>query len=366
VGLASPALHMQREGTLVRKHLLRAALGLTTAALVGGTLAAPAQAATGRATSAGDWLESQLTDGIVHNDQFDFDDIGLTLDFFLALRKLGVHPEARDAILTAVEPQVGGYVGTGGEAYAAQYGKLLTAVQMGGLAPGDYAGGSLATELRSLVRTEGRRTGQAVDRSDFGNFTETIGQSFVVRAFGLEGRMRMARLTTAHLLRQQCKGGFFRESMKTTVTCQAGRAKGVSAPSVDATAFGVEALRTARRAGVKGLGDDIDDALRWLRKVQNRNGSFTGNGVPNSNSTGLAASVLAGRFDAAAKRAATWLSRRQVTARNSAGTPLAGEVGAVAYDVAGFRTGKADGITVSSRDQWRRATAQASVGLDAL
>jgi hypothetical protein len=351
----------------VRKHLHRAALGLTTAALLGGALTTPAHAATGRATSAGTWLESQLTDGIVHNDQFDFDDIGLTLDFFLALQELDLEPAAREEILTAVEPQVGDYVGTGGEAYAAQYGKLLTAVQLGGRSADEYAGGSLPTELRSLVRTEGRRAGQAVDRSSFGNFTETIGQSFVVRAFALEGRMRMARLTTAHLLRQQCTNGFFRESMKTTVTCQAGRSKGVSAPSVDATAFGVEALRTARRAGVTGLGDDIKEALRWLSRKQNRNGSFTGNGVPNSNSTGLAALVLDGtKYDGAAKRAARWLSKRQVTAGNGAGTPLAGEVGAVAYDVAGFRTGKDEGITVTTRDQWRRATAQASVGLDAL
>ncbi len=349
----------------MRKHLHRAVLGLTTAALLGGTLVTPAQAATGRAGSAADWLAGELTDGIVHNDQYDFDDVGLTLDFFLTLRDLRVKRAVRSEILDAVEPLAGSYVGTGDEAYAAQHGKLLTAVQLGGGNPRTYADGTLVSTLRSLVRTEGRRAGRASDRSVYGNYTETIGQSFVVRAFALDRRKRLTGLTTDYLLRQQCKGGFFRESMTGSLNCQGGRAKGVSAPSVDATALAVEALWTARRAGVKGLGDDIRDALRWLRKAQNRNGSFTGNDVPNANSTGLAASVLVhSDYPGAARRAARWLSRRQVTAANSAGTPLRGEVGAVAYSTPAYRDGESEGITVTSRDQWRRATAQAALGLN--
>jgi hypothetical protein len=367
---------MQREGTPVRKHINgtvrkhfhRAVLGLTTtAALLGGSLTAPAQAATPEADAAGDWLAGQLTGGIAYNEQFDFDDIGLTLDVYLALQELGVRPGAQDRILDAVEPQVGGYVGADGEAYAAQYGKLLTAVQLGDRRPGRYAGGGLFATLRTLVKDDGKRAGRASDRSEFGNFTETIGQSFVVEAFALAGRLPLAKSTTGYLLKQQCDRGYFRESMKGSLTCQGGRSKGVGEASVDATAIAVEALRTARRAGVKGLRDDIRDAHRWLRDAQNRNGSFTGNDVPNANSTGLAASALAhSAYPAAARKAARWVSRRQVTASNSAGTPLADEVGAVAYSTSTFRAGESDGITVTTRDEWRRATAQAAAGLNAL
>jgi hypothetical protein len=351
----------------VRKHLQRAVLGLATAALVGGTVTTPAHAATDRAELAADWLAGELTDGIVHNEQYNFDDIGLTLDFFLALDELEVKPGVRDRILDAVEPQVEGYVGTGGEAYAAQHGKLLTALQLGERGLGEYAGGGLFATLRSLVQEDGRRAGRASDRGQFGNNTETIGQSYVVEAFALAGRMPLAKSTTGYLLKQQCDKGYFRESMKGSLTCEGGRSKGVGASSVDATAIAVEALRTARRAGVKGLRNDIRDAHRWLRNVQNRNGSFTGNDVQNSNSTGLAAAALAhSAYPGAARRAARWLTRLQVTEGNSAGTPLTDEVGAIAYTKSELRAGESDGITVTTRDQWRRATAQAAAGLDAL
>jgi hypothetical protein len=352
----------------VRKHLHRAVIGLTTtAALVGGSLVSPAHAATAEADLASDWLAGQLTDGIAYNEQFDFDDIGLTLDFFLALHDLSAKPGVRNQILDAVESHRGAYVGTGSEAYAAQHGKLLTAVQLGDRGPGRYAGGGLFATLRSLVQKDGKRAGRASDRSEFGNYTETIGQSYVVEAFALAGRKPLASSTTGYLLRQQCKKGYFRESMKGSLNCEGGRSKGVSAASVDVTAIAVEALRTARRAGVKGLNDDIRDAHRWLRNAQNRNGSFTGNDVQNTNSTGLAAAALAhSPYPAAARKAANWLTRFQVSASNSAGTPLADEVGALAYDRAAYVTGTAEGITVTTRDQWRRATAQAAVGLNAL
>jgi hypothetical protein len=353
----------------VRQHFLRRALlGLTTAAvLTGGSLVAtPAEAApTKRADAAADWLHRQLNDGLVHNGQFNLDDYGLTLDFFFAFKQLGVKPRARSHILAAIEPQVGKYVGTGGVLGAAQVGKLLTAVQSDGVDPRSYAGGNLFKRLNGLVNRDGRRAGRAVDEGGR-NFTETIGQAYVVRAYAL-GHRRLTRLTTGYLLKQQCRGGFFRESMKHSLTCQSGRGEGFSHSSVDATAFAVIALKEARRAGVGRLRDDIRDALRWLRDHQNRNGSFTGNGTPNSNTTGLAASVLAdSRYTGAARRAAEWLTGLQVTHRNAGGTPLAPAVGAVAYDRAGFRAGLQDGITVRSRDQWRRATAQAAAGLDAL
>ena len=61
------------------------ALGLTAGATT------PASAAAGRPA---DWLESQLTDGLVHNDTYDFDDYGLTADTGMALAAIGGHRPA--------------------------------------------------------------------------------------------------------------------------------------------------------------------------------------------------------------------------------------------------------------------------------
>lgn len=352
----------------------RALLGLTTTALIagGGIVSAPAsadEAPTARADAAADWLKSQLTDdGIAYNKQFDFDDLGLTLDFVLAFEELDVRAGARERSLDALETRVGDYVGTGGETYAAQLGKLLTAVQRNGIEPAQYAGGKLVGRLGTLVIRKGRQAGRAVDASQFGNYTNTIGQSFVVEAFARDDH-QLTGLTTSFLLKQQCNAGFFREGMDSAdFTCQTGRATGVSDPSVDATAFAITALKAARRSGVDGLTGDIREGLRWLRDHQNDNGSFTGNGVPNANSTGLAATVLHhSRYDGAADRAAEWLRRRQVSGKDARTSAFGrSAVGAVAYNGATFKQGAADGITVETRDQWRRATAQAAAGLDAL
>ena len=40
-------------------------------------------------TAAGTWLSGELTNGLLHNDQYDFDDIGLSVDAALAELALG-------------------------------------------------------------------------------------------------------------------------------------------------------------------------------------------------------------------------------------------------------------------------------------
>jgi hypothetical protein len=361
----------------MNRHVRRALLGLTsvatsTALVAGAGFSAPASAAVSpQSKAAVDWIAGELDNGIVHNEQFDFDDIGLTLDVLLGYHELKARPAVRELVVDAVEQHADAYVGTGTESYAAQLGKLLTAVQQEGVRPSQYGSGNYLKRLQDRIRTKGKQAGRAVDASDFGNFTKTIGQSYVVQAFALAGRGKYLRPTTAFLLKQQCKAGFFREDVVSKdFTCDTGRAKGQSAASVDATAIAVMGLEAARRAGVKGLGDDIRDARTWLVKRQRANGSFVGNGTPNSNTTGLAAWVLADSkakaHERAALKAARWIRALQVTAGNAGGTPLAGDRGAVAYDAAAFRAGRTDGIDTLTEDQWRRATAQAMVGLDAL
>src|SRR5205085_3969994 len=94
-------------------------------------------------------------------------------------------------------------------------------------------------------------------------------------------------------------------------------------------------------------------AAAWLASHQRTNGSFIGGtttATPNANSTGLAGWALATVHDcAAAQRAAAWVAGLQV-GRQTSGSKLAGQRGAIAYNRAGFRAGERDGITADTFD----------------
>lgn len=381
------------------KHVRRATLALTTTALLSTGLAGSAHAAdrpTPRASVTAAWLADQLGgDDLVHSEYQDFEtgdwvgytDYGLSLDFFYAFDGLGIKRAVRHDILDAIEAQVGSYIGTGSNAYAGAIGKLLTAVEAQGRDPFAYSDEDLVAKLVGLVHTaddsQKGRASDAYDASDpyAGDFSNTLGQSFVVRA--LTGvKSSVADETTEFLLKQQCEAGYFRLYMESSDhTCDSGTAS-ESGPSVDATAAAVVALLEVERAGVP----DVDQAAlrgavvaagRWLVSQQKRSGAFTdgtgGTGdtptpAPNANSTGLAAQALA---DLGKKRAAAdsahWLGSLQVTKRRVRATAFARrDLGAVAFSKAALREGKDEGITRDVRYQWRRAAAQAAVALDSL
>jgi hypothetical protein len=363
----------------VLRSVRRAALGLTTTvALTAGLLAPSASAAqpTGRADAAADWLVGQLENGLMVSEYQDqdgdwvsFTDYGLTLDVDLALRDLGIKARKRQRILGTVERHVGEYVGTGATRYAGQLGKLLTAVQLDRIAPASYAGGTLVRQLENRVHVaRDSERGRAKDAGGT-DYSNTIGQSFVVRALSMAGS-NLADETARYLLRQQCPGGYFAGTLGSTdTTCDSAAGPGTG-PSVDATALAVRALIVADRRDVvrhRRIHRALVAAETWLVRKQRDGGAYTADGIPNANSTGLAAAALAalgrkGRADLAAE----WLAARQVTRALAQDGALGGERGAVAYDRAGFRDGVANGISRASRDQWRRATAQAAFGLDQL
>jgi hypothetical protein len=349
-----------------------AAVVISTAVAAGSTLvAAPAQAVTNTyAGSAATWLTRQLTHGLVHNNQYKTDDYGLSLDVYFALKVLG-RPDAAASVLRAVDDDPGAYVGAGTESYAGATGKLATAVELGGRAPRSFGGVDLVTRLEGLVHVApGAQQGRASDVSTYGDFSNTIGQAWVVRALG-GAHSALTDEAAGFLARQQCRAGFFRESFEATTatssfSCNA--AVPAATPSVDSTALGLQALVTARADGVQGLGGAINRGAHWLVTQQGADGSFVGNGTPNSNTTGLAAAALvaAGR-PAAAERAAVYVSRLQVSASLASRTPrLRAQAGAIAYDAAALAKGRTAGIPVDQQDQWRRATAQAAIGVNAV
>jgi hypothetical protein len=310
------------------------------------------------------WLAKQPTDGLVHNDQYDFDDYGLSIDVGLALQELGQRKEARK-IRKAIAKHVDSYT-TGadfgsGDIYANATAKAAAFAQTTGADAADFGGVDLVTRLKKRVANKGPIAGRIQDRgaSDFAN---VIGQAYAVQAL-TAANVKKAGKATAFLLDQQCRSGYFRLNFtvdKTAAdqTCAGGKRASTSAPDTDATAIAVLALledptptREVRKA--------VNRAVAWLTRHQERNGSFGGGPStekPNANSTGLAGWALgtAGACDKAHK-AATWLTKLRVTG-------VSGEKGAIAYDKAALKAAE-DGIGVEERDQFIRATAQAAPAL---
>jgi hypothetical protein len=364
------------------RHTARRALPgivLTLGLVVGAT--APAQASsapTPPATSAANWLAGQLDKGLVVSQYYDgshwvsYTDYGLSLDFFFAFSDLGIRAGKRHDILDAIEPEMDNYIDPG-TTYAGAVGKLLTAVETQGIDPSTYGSGDLVTQLEGLVHTASdSEHGRAEDSPSTQDTSNTVGQSFVVRAL-VAAQSDLADDAIAFLLKQQCSNGFFRVYMESSDhTCDGGTAE-ERGPSVDATAAAVQALLTAKTAGTPGvnavaLNSAISSARGWLVDRQRSSGGFAEDGIVNSNSTGLAAQVLVDLGKTArAADAAEWLNQHRVTRVLAARTALkSSDVGAVAFDGSALNDGKHDGITRDTRYQWRRATAQAVSGLDAL
>ncbi|MBJ7359650.1 hypothetical protein [Nocardioides sp.] len=347
----------------MKKHLSSAvALAVSVAATL--TLSAGPASAGDPVDQTERWLAKQLDGGLVHNDQFDFDDYGLSIDVGLALQELGQTRTAktvRKAIAKNVDSYTTGADFGSSDIYANATAKAAVFAQATGADPASFGGVDLVKRLSKRVAGSAPVNGRIQDKgaSDFAN---VIGQAYAVQALTEAGAKKAGKATT-FLLSQQCKAGYFRLNFtedKTAAdqTCDGGKRKTTSAPDTDTTALAVLAL-LEDPTPTKPVRAAVSRALAWLTKTQGTNGSFGGGPsteTPNANSTGLAASALgaAGACDKA-NRAAKWLSRLTVSG-------VSGENGAIAYDKAAKATAK-DGISVEERDQFIRSTAQAAPAL---
>ncbi len=353
----------------------RAVTALVSSALAVSLVAAgePAQAAAAPSSPGGHgatWLAGQLTNGLMHNPNFGgFDDYGLTADTVFALRAVGGHPadvrRARNALADHVNDYTAGSTASGdpGGRYAGSTAKLLVLAQTTGGDPTSFGGVNLVRRLNGRVTTSGPAKGRIADKSQFGDFANTIGQILAVRGLDAakSGRAGAAR---RFLLEQQCAQGYFRLNFSKMRSVHQGCGKN-SPADPDATSYAVVQLWKSSRGDAK-LRGALKDAIAWLATQQRKSGAFVGGtstATPNTNSTGLAASALglAGQCRAA-RMAATWIAGFQVGAQ-PAGSKLAGQRGAIAYDKAALKAGKRDGITPEAQDQWRRAASQAAPGL---
>lgn len=293
-------------------RLLLAGTALLAAAslVVGVPSLAGAASTTSRSDAAAGWLGRQLTDDHVVTGQFGAD-YGLTADVVLALDSAKVGRRAARHATHALRRHLLDYTGFGdsSEFYAGSFAKLLNVAAAQHADPRHFGGSArhnLVAQLRRLeCGTPARPScpaadrGRFSDRSTYGDYSNTLTQSLALLGLDRTTRTGPSRASVVYLRRQQCAGGAFPLEIS-TAGCHA---------SVDATGFAVQALlatgkRKARAAAMHGA--------RWLKRHQAGNGSFSGNGTRNSNTTALAAQALraAGR-DAAADHAVSFIRSLQ-------------------------------------------------------
>ena len=351
----------------MRDHLRRAAvLAIGVSVALTSALGAPVHAAEADrvpARAGATWLTGELTSGLMHNQEFDVDDYGLTIDAALGLAEVGKE-RAVARIARAVASHVPSYT-TGADfassdVYAGATAKAAVLALVAGKDPKRFGGVDLVAQLEGLVAESGRIT----DRSEFGDFSNVVGQAYAAWALSSTSS-KAAGAVVGYLLQQQCAAGYFRlnfaaDPTAPDQTCD-GAARRDRAADTDATAIATLALREVKvNAKVRRA---IESSSAWLAKKQRGNGGFGGGTTtarPNTNSTGLAGWVLRDLgYDEAAARAAAFVRSHQVQTVGRCTDELADEVGAIAYDARALRSGEAEGITESTRDQWRRAGAQA-------
>jgi hypothetical protein len=314
------------------------------------------------------WLEGQLTDGVLHDDNFDVNSYGLTLDLGLALAELGGHDATIDAVSTRLAAHVADpgdefpYLGDGTvESYAGALAKAAVFAEAAGDDAANFGGVDLIDRLEARVSDAGPTLGRIEDASEFGDFANVIGQSFAVRALD-EAGSTLTDSATDFLLAQQCEEGFFRQDFSAIDAPDQSCDGTDDAPQdTDVTALAVLALQG--QADDLDVQEHLDAAVAWLLETQNDNGSFGASPLiqqANTNSTGLAGWALGETENvAAAARAAAFVRAHQVDEPAPCSSALNDDQGAIAYDIAALNNGREDGITVQLQDQWRRASAQA-------
>jgi hypothetical protein len=335
---------------------------VTLAAVTLGTTTLAAQPA-GAAASvpptqlAGDWISSQLTNGVALGD-FGAD-VGLTIDAGLAFEAMGDATRAGaigDSIAGTLVTSDGfpyGYASsdeggtTGRYANATAKAAAFTG-RIGRDASTAYDSIDLLAQLEDLTDDT---TGVIADDSSFGDYANAIGQAFAVEALARSGSDEAAAATEA-LLAQQCPAGYFLFTLGSTACADV--------PSADTTALAVIALRESGIGSVRVAGA-VSLATQWLESVQLPDGSFAGDASApgsNTNSTGLAGWALgeAGRT-AAATKAAAWT--RGLQAADPGACPTQAPTGAIAYNADDLASGRTGGLGAKT-GVWRRATFQAA------
>ncbi|NYE35073.1 hypothetical protein F4692_000177 [Nocardioides cavernae] len=375
------------------KPIRGAAVALSTAALAAGVLvAAPASADPSAAlksaraavntdstpsTIAAQWLGGELTNGLLVGTSGP--DFGLTIDAGMAISTVSGQGATVTAINNALEPRIADYVGDGTkESYAGALAKAASFARTAKKNPTSYGGINLVTRLEERTADVPKDpaaepqaaaiAGRIFDKSESGNFANVVGQSYAVRALTLANSAE-AGAARDFLLKQQCTSGYFRLKFdKADVPSQA-CAEGVAGSEADADATALAVINLVESGDKsQGVQAALAKAGTWLAARQRKSGAFRSSGTGaqiNTNTTalgGYALGLLQNREGA--QKAALWVRKNQPVDKYKCRTALTKDTGAVAYRK--DRTmgdAKTAGIPAGARDEWRRATSQAILGL---
>ena len=377
-------------------HLIRpirsVAVVLSSAALGAGMLAAPPASAdptpalraakaavptdSTPSTVAATWLADELTDGLMVGDSGP--DFGLTIDTGMALSTVVDQGAVNAKITTALEARIGEYIGDGTkESYAGPLAKSAVYAKVAKQNATSYGGVNLIARLEERTANvpadpaaepqAAAIAGRIFDKSEYGNYANVVGQSYAVRAL-FDGRSTEAAAARDFLLKQQCASGYFRAGFEKAdvpnQSCTEGAPGSEADP--DTTAFAVINLIESgdKTPAVQAA---LAKAGTWLVDRQRGSGAFRA-AAPiskiNTNSTAIAGFALGllNERDAALK-AAWWVRKNQPVDKYKCRTALTKDTGAVAYRRDRVKDSATTGIPASARDEWRRATAQAVLGL---
>jgi hypothetical protein len=369
-----------------------AAVALSTAALGVGVLAAPpasaepspalraAKATAGTdstpSTIAAEWISDELTDGLMMGTSGP--DFGLTIDTGMAVSTVARQGATVTAINTALEPRIADYVGDGTkESYAGPLAKAAAFARTAKKNPTSYGGINLITRLEERTANvpadpaaepqAAAIAGRIFDKSEFGNYANVVGQSYAVRALSLVNSAE-AGAARDFLLKQQCASGAFRLDFDKADVPNQACTEGVAGSEADPDATALAVINLVE-SGDKSAAvtTALAKAGAWLDARQRGSGAFrsAGQGAQiNTNTTavaGYAMGLLKNR-DAALK-AALWVRRNQPVDKYRCRTALTKDTGAVAFRPDRVTASKTSGIPSDARDEWRRATAQAILGL---
>lgn len=317
----------------------------------------PAQGVTpdAEATQAAAWVASQLAAGgdvIVTTGATDW---GSTIDAIFALASVGVGGDQLQASAAKLDASGEAYIGAGDAVLSSwsSIAKMTLGLVVAGLDPSAFptpdGPRNLVDDLASAMQPDG----------SFGDPLAVYGDNVYSHPLALLALARagasIPAVAISWLEDQQCT-----DSSSPNYGSY-GWANDCSAPDTDSTAMVVQALEAA---GVAADQASVAQALTWLSAQQSPSGGFASSfGGVNANSTGLAAQALG---DAqATKAAAGWLGGLQVTCATVASHPKqlsAADLGAIAYDAAGFAALTRSGLK-ASLTQTTLATVQAVLGL---
>ena len=253
---------------------------LVALALAPAAHAGPAVAPTAPARDAAGFVAATLAAGgdhYVYPKKTDIDG-GNTIDAILALdaARVGRAEAARATAYLAAH--LGSYIGSGTESYAGATAKALLAVEAQGENPASFGGTDLVSTLLGLEKPTGRFS----DRSTYGDYSTTIGQSLAVIGLTRAGAPLDAAAVT-FLLDQKCPDGGFRSDPGATAC--------TSDP--DTTGFAAQALLAVSVPGVD-TGAAARAALGYLAARQESSGGVaSATGGVNANTTAVAAQAFA-------------------------------------------------------------------------